>query len=100
LVERDESKRTSVAERDALAESAAWAAIAEANRPNTSEGDGDAAEWAIKKSLSALRMAEKRASTLASSSESPSSSSDEVSFSSDYTSNSSSSFNSSDDESR
>jgi hypothetical protein len=100
LGEQDEMKPSSVAERGALAESAAWAATAEANKPNTSEGEGDAAEWAIKRSLSALRMAERRASTLASSSESPSSSSDEVSFSSDYTSNSSrGSSSSSDDES-
>lgn len=75
-------------ERDMLADSETWAAIAGANKSSNSTDAGeDAAEWAIKRSLSALKVAEERAGTLASSSGSSFSSS-EVSFSSDYTSSS------------
>jgi hypothetical protein len=69
-----------------LADSKVWAAIAEANRPS-SEGVADTAEQAIKQSLMALKIAEKQATSIESSSESPESSSS-VSFSSDYTSSS------------
>jgi hypothetical protein len=75
-----------VEERNALVDSKVWAAIAEANRPS-SEGVADTAEQAIKQSLMALKIAEKRATSIESSSESPKSSSS-VSFSSDYTSSS------------
>jgi hypothetical protein len=75
-----------VEERNALADSKVWAAIAEANRPS-SECVADTAEQAIKQSLMALKIAEKQATSIESSSESPESSSS-VSFSSDYTSSS------------
>ena len=83
-----------VEERNALADSKVWAAIAEANRPSHSDEEGvaDTAEEAIKQSLRALKIAEKRATSLASSSasleSSSSDSSSSVSFSSDYTSSS------------
>lgn len=55
-----------VADRNALADS--WASIAEASRPQDSkDGAADAAEWAIKQSLSALKIAKERAASLVSS---------------------------------
>ena len=83
----ESARMPSLEERDALAESEAWAAIAAASKPRVEdEGAGDAAEWAIKRSLSALKIAEEQASFVASSSASLSASSSNDLFSSDYTS--------------